>query len=175
LDYFVMLSYFQAIVLGLLQGSAELFAISSLGRTVLVPAILGWRVERSSDEFVAFVVLTHLATALVLLGFFWRDWLRIVSGVLRSLKQREVKPDDAYAKLDWLLVVSTIPAGIRGLLFEERLKQVFVAPTVVAVVLVLNGAVLYAVVLLRTRDAGEARTMTGRLPVCRGRKPLPLA
>jgi undecaprenyl-diphosphatase len=105
-----------------------------------------------------------------LLGFFWRDWLRIVSGVLRSLKQREVKHDDAYTKLGWLFVVSTIPAGILGLLFEERLKQVFAAATVVAV-----GAVLYAVALLRARDAGKARTMTGRLPVCRGRKPLPLA
>src|SRR5262245_16584457 len=150
-----MISYLQAIVLGLLQGFAELFPISSLGHTVLIPALLGWRVERSSDEFVAFLVLTHLATALVLLGFFWRDWLRIVVGVFRSLKLREIQPDDTYAKLGWLLVVSTIPAGLLGLLFEERLKQLFAAATVVAVVLMLNGGVLYAVELLRARGAAE--------------------
>ncbi|MGX5802801.1 undecaprenyl-diphosphate phosphatase [Bradyrhizobium sp. Arg314] len=150
-----MITYFQAIVLGLLQGFAELFPISSLGHTVLIPALLGWPVERSSDAFVAFLVLTHLATALVLLGFFWRDWLGIVGGVLRSLKQREIHADDTYAKLGWLLVVSTIPAGLLGLLFEERLKQLFAAATVVAIVLMLNGVMLYAVEVLRTRGVAE--------------------
>lgn len=150
-----MITYFQAIVLGFLQGFAELFPISSLGHTVLIPALLGWPVDRSTDAFVAFLVLTHLATALVLLGFFWRDWLGIVGGVLRSLKQREIRADDTYAKLGWLLVVSTIPAGFLGLLFEERLKQLFAAATVVAIVLMLNGVMLYAVEVLRTRGAAE--------------------
>jgi undecaprenyl-diphosphatase len=150
-----MISYFQAIVLGLLQGFSELFPISSLGHTVLIPALLGWTVDRSSDEFVAFLVLTHLATALVLLGFFWRDWLGIIGGILRSLKRREIRADDTDAKLGWLLVVSTIPAGLLGLLFEERLKQLFAAAAVVAVVLMLNGAMLYAVELLRVRGAVE--------------------
>ena len=150
-----MISYFQAAVLGLLQGFAELFPISSLGHTVLIPALLGWQVERSSDAFVAFLVLTHLATALVLLGFFWRDWLRIVAGVLRSLGQREIRPDDTHARLGWLLVVGTIPAGLVGLLFEERLKQLFAAATLVAAVLALNGAMLYAVERLRARGTAE--------------------
>jgi undecaprenyl-diphosphatase len=150
-----MISYFQAIVLGLLQGFSELFPISSLGHTVVIPALLGWRIERSSDEFVAFLVLTHLATALVLVGFFWRDWLRIVGGIFRSLKRREIRSDDTYAKLGWLLVVSTIPAGLLGLLFEEQLKQLFAAATVVAIVLMLNGAMLYAVEVLRIRSAPE--------------------
>ena len=150
-----MISYFQAVVLGLLQGFAELFPISSLGHTVLIPALLGWQVERSSDAFVAFLVLTHLATALVLLGFFWHDWLRIVAGVLRSLGEREIRPDDTYARLGWLLVVGTIPAGLVGLLFEEQLKQLFAAATVVAVVLALTGAMLYAVEQLRVGGAVE--------------------
>jgi undecaprenyl-diphosphatase len=160
-----MISYFQAIVLGLLQGFSELFPISSLGHTVVIPALLGWRIERSSDEFVAFLVLTHLATALVLVGFFWRDWLRIIAGIFRSLRQREIRSDDTYAKLGWLLVVSTIPAGLLGLLFEEQLKQLFAAATVVAVVLMLNGAMLYAVELLRVRRApegpGDDRRLSG--------------
>jgi undecaprenyl-diphosphatase len=150
-----MTSFFQAIVLGLLQGFAELFPISSLGHTVLIPALLGWKIDRSSDAFVAFLVLTHLATALVLLGTFWRDWVRIVAGVLRSLVVREIRPDDTYARLGWLIVVSTIPAGILGLLFEERLQQLFAAAPVVAIALVLNGLVLYAVEQLRVRRAPE--------------------
>ena len=73
-----MISYFDAILLGLLQGFAELFPISSLGHTVLIPAVLHWPLDRGSDAFLAFLVLTHLATALVLVGFFWRDWLKII-------------------------------------------------------------------------------------------------
>jgi undecaprenyl-diphosphatase len=150
-----MTSYFQAILLGLLQGFAELFPISSLGHTVLIPALLGWQIDRSSDPFVAFLVLTHLATALVLLGFFWRDWVKIVGGVLRSLAVREIRPDDTYAKLGWMLIVSTIPAGMLGLLFEERLKQLFAAAPLVAIVLILNGFVLYGVEQLRARGVAE--------------------
>jgi undecaprenyl-diphosphatase len=155
LDQGRVLSYFQSIALGLLQGFSELFPISSLGHTVLVPALLGWNIDESSDEFTAFIVLTHLATALALLGFFWRDWLAIVRGILRSLKEREIRADDTPARLGWLLIVSTIPAGLLGLLFEEQLQRLFAASAVVAVVLMLNGVVLYAVELLRARGVRE--------------------
>ena len=152
-----MISYFQAIVLGLLQGFSELFPISSLGHSVLLPALLGWKIERSSDEFTAFLVLTHLATALVLLGFFWRDWLGIIGGIFRSLKRREIRSNDIPSKLGWLLVVSTIPAGLLGLLFEERLQQLFAAALLVAVALMLNGAMLYLVEVLRARVVAEGQ------------------
>ena len=152
-----MISYFQAVVLGLVQGFSELFPISSLGHSVLIPALLGWRIDRSSDEFTAFLVLTHLATAVVLLGFFWRDWLGIVGGVLRSLRQRQIRSDDIHAKLGWLLVVSTIPAGLLGLLFEEQLQQLFAAATLVAVALMLNGVMLYLVEVLRSGGAADGR------------------
>jgi len=148
-----MLSYFQAIVLGLLQGFAELFPISSLGHTVLVPALLGWSVDRSDNQFVAFLVLTHLATSLVLMGFFWRDWLAIIKGVLRSLRQREISPDDPSARIGWLLIVSTIPAGLLGLLFEERLRLLFGSADIVAGALVANGFVLHVVERVRRRRA----------------------
>lgn len=149
------MSYLQMMLLGALQGFAELFPISSLGHTVLIPALLGWKVDRSSDAFVAFLVLTHLATSLVLLAFFWRDWLAIVTGVLRSLVQREIKPNDTPARLGWLLIVSTIPAGVLGLLFEEQLQQLFADARLVAVVLILNGLLLYGVERLRVRQAPE--------------------
>ncbi len=148
-----MISYAQAIILGLLQGFAELFPISSLGHSVLLPAVLGWSIDRSGDHFVAFLVLTHLATALTLLGFFWRDWVLIVGGILHSLRVREIRADDTYGRLGWLLVVSTIPAGILGLLFEKQLQDNFAVASLVAIVLVLNGVVLFAVEVMR--GAGE--------------------
>ncbi len=151
-----MFSYAQAALLGLFQGIAELFPISSLGHTVIIPSVLGWHLNQASPEFVGFVVLTHLATALVLLAFFWRDWMYIVQGIVRSLRQREISNKDTYAKLGWLIVVSTVPVGILGLLFNERLTQLFADPQLVAGILVLNGIVLYAAEQLRAK-APEGR------------------
>ena len=150
-----MISYFEAVLLGLLQGLAELFPISSLGHTVLIPAVLHWPLDRSTDAFLSFLVLTHLATALVLLGFFWRDWVKIVLGVLRSLRDREVRRDDTYAQLGWLIVVSTIPAGFVGLLFQEQLQAIFASATVVSIALVLNGVLLYSVEALKRGKPAE--------------------
>ena len=158
-----MISYFDAILLGLLQGFAELFPISSLGHTVLIPAVLHWPLDRGSDAFLAFLVLTHLATALVLVGFFWRDWLKIIGGVLRSLREREIRAEDTYARLGWLIVVSTIPAGIIGLLLQEKLQALFATASVVAVALILNGAVLYGVEATRRRRAEDGAADDKRL------------
>src|SRR5436190_23937027 len=118
-DHFAALhpiSYGQAIVLGLLQGASELFPVSSLGHSVVLPRLLGWDIHQNDDYFLTFLVATHLATALVLLGFFWRDWVRIVRGLGRSLRDREIGYDDVDARLGWLLVVGTIPAGMLGLI-----------------------------------------------------------
>ena len=145
-----MLSYAQAAVLGLLQGITELFPVSSLGHSVILPALLGWHLDQASTSFVSFVVLTHLATALVLLGFFWQDWVHIVRGIVRSLRQRRVE-GDTYSKLGWLIVVSTIPAGLLGLLFEKKLTTLFAAPRLVAGALVLKGIVLYIAEQLRKK------------------------
>src|SRR3954471_5205093 len=97
------ISYFQAIVLGLLQGVSELFPISSLGHSVVLPRVFGWDIHQNDDYFLTFLVATHLATALVLLAFFRRDWARILRGLGRSLRDREIAPADADAKLAWLL------------------------------------------------------------------------
>lgn len=146
-----MLSYAQAAVLGLLQGVTELFPISSLGHAVLLPALLHWNINQASPQFVSFVVLTHLATALVLLGFFWREWLLVVQGILRSLYLRKISEKDTYAKLGWLIVVGTVPVGILGLLFQDKFTQLFAAPRLVAAVLIFNGAVLFAAERLRVK------------------------
>src|SRR3954470_20783967 len=146
-----LISYPQAIVLGLLQGVTELFPISSLGHSVILPSLFGWDIHQNDPYFITFLVATHLATALVLLGFFWRDWVRIVKGLGRSLRNRESAADDADAKLGWLLVVGTIPAGILGLLLEHKLRSVFASPQSAAIFLTLNGLLLYGAEQLRRR------------------------
>ena len=145
------ISYFQALVLGLLQGASELFPISSLGHSVILPRLLGWDIHQNDDYFLTFLVATHLATALVLLGFFWRDWVRIVRGLGRSLRDREIAQGDADAdaRLGWLLVIATIPAGLLGLTLEHALRSVFASPTSAAVFLFGNGLMLFGAERLR--------------------------
>jgi len=147
----VPISYGQAVVLGLLQGFSELFPISSLGHSVVAPRLLGWHIHQNDSFFITFLVATHLATAIVLLGFFWRDWVRILRGIGRSLRDRGIAEDDADAKLGWLLVVGTIPAGILGLLLEHALRHVFASARSAAFFLILNGLVLYGAERLRRR------------------------
>ena len=146
-----MISYFQAIILGLLQGVTELFPISSLGHSVILPRLLGWNIHQNDKFFLTFLVATHFATALVLLGFFWRDWKRILSGLGRSLREREIGQDDSDAKLGWLLVVGTIPAGILGLALENKLRHIFASPLSASIFLMCNGLLLLGAELLRRR------------------------
>jgi undecaprenyl-diphosphatase len=148
------ISYFQAVVLGLLQGVSELFPISSLGHAVVAPRLFGWNIHQNDKFFIAFLVAVHLATAIVLLGFFWRDWVRIVKGLGRSLRDREIA-DDADARLGWLLVVGTIPAGILGLTLDTALRKVFASATSAAIFLMVNGLLLFGFERLRRRAPGE--------------------
>src|SRR6185437_13629977 len=108
-------------------------------------------IHQNDAYFITFLVATHLATALVLLGFFWRDWVRIVKGLGRSLRERQIAPDNTDAKLGWLLVVATIPAGILGLLFETALRDVFASGRSASFFLILNGIMLYGAERLRRR------------------------
>ncbi len=146
-----MIQYYQAVILGLLQGFSELFPISSLGHSVILPKVLGWNIQQNDKFFLNFLVATHLATALVLLGFFWRDWVRIVKGLFRSLRDRQIAPDDSDARLGWLLVVGTIPAGIIGLVLEHSLRDLFKSAESAAIFLILNGFLLYGAERLRRR------------------------
>ncbi len=145
------ISYFQAIVLGLLQGVSELFPISSLGHSVIFPSLFGWNIHQNDDYFITFLVATHLATAIVLFGFFWRDWMRILRGLGRSLRDRGIDPEDWDAKLGWLLVIGTIPAGILGLLLEHALRGLFASPQSASFFLMLNGLLLFGAEALRRR------------------------
>lgn len=146
-----MLTPFQAVILGLLQGVTELFPISSLGHSVVLPRLLGWNIYQNAPFFLSFLVATHAATAFVLFLYFFKDWKRIFSGLFRSLREREIKESDADAKLGWLIIVATIPAGILGLLFQDALQNLFTNPQLVAGILFLNGLLLYGAEQLRKK------------------------
>jgi undecaprenyl-diphosphatase len=143
------ISYFQAAILGLLQGVSELFPVSSLGHSVILPSLFGWNIHQNAPYFLTFLVALHLATALVLLAFFWEDWVRIIKGLGRSLRDRQIADPDA--KLGWLLILGTIPAGILGLLLQDYLRKLFASPEYASIFLALNGVMLFGAELLRRR------------------------
>jgi len=149
-----LITYFQAVVIGLLQGVTELFPISSLGHAVILPKLLGWHLSQKQPYFLAFLVATHLATAIVLFLFFLPEWLRILRGLGRSLRDRQISAADPDARLAWLLVVGTIPAGLLGLLFEHPLRSLFANPKAAAAFLIVNGLILFASERLRRRAPG---------------------
>jgi undecaprenyl-diphosphatase len=135
------ISYLQAIVLGALQGIAEPFPISSLGHAVIAPSLFGWDIHQNDEFFLSFLVATHCATALVLFLFFLDDWKRILRGLGRSLRGRST-PEDSDARLAWVIVIGTIPAGILGLALEHKLRDLFASPTSAAIFLTINGILL---------------------------------
>lgn len=145
------ISYFQAIILGLTQGIAEPFPISSLGHGVILPRLAGWHIHQNDKFFLTFLIATHLATALVLVGIFIKDWVLIVKGLWRSLQMREIAEGDTYARLGWLLVAATIPVGVIGLLLQEPLRKLFASPQTAAAFLIVNGVALLTFERLRRR------------------------
>jgi undecaprenyl-diphosphatase len=166
----IHLTLFRAIVIGVVQGVTELFPISSLGHSVLLPALFGWNdlvkgQSASESGYLAFLVGLHVATSIALVTFFWRDWVGIVSGGLRSIG-RVLHRDAPYVRssderLCWLLVIVTIPVGIIGLALEHKLRTVFAKPTAAAVFLFINGLVLLGGERLRRRDQARALATAG--------------
>jgi undecaprenyl-diphosphatase len=153
-----VISYFQAIVIGLLQGVTELFPVSSLGHSVLIPGWFGWHdlvAAQSADEsfYLAFLVALHVATAIALLIYFRQDWVRLIRGFFRTLAKRRI--EDRDERMIWLLIVATIPTGIVGLLFEHTLRTVFAKPLAAAIFLTINGVLLGGGEWLRRRVAAR--------------------
>jgi undecaprenyl-diphosphatase len=140
------LSFVEAIVVGAFQGASELFPVSSLGHSVIIPALIGgsWardlNVSAPESPYLAFIVALHVATALALLVFFWRDWLRILGGFGTSLRNRSIRTADE--RLAWLIIVASIPVGITGLLLEHFFRTTLGKPMPAAAFLAVNGVIL---------------------------------
>jgi undecaprenyl-diphosphatase len=148
------LSYFQAIVLGALQGVTELFPISSLGHTVLFPTLFGWNelVDAQSEQesfWLALVVMLHVGSALGLLVYYRREWAQIVGAFFATLGKR--RAETPTERLAWLIIFASIPAGILGLALEHQLRTLTAKPEVAAIFLVVNGGVLFAAEYYRRR------------------------
>jgi undecaprenyl-diphosphatase len=146
------MTFAQALALALLQGVSELFPVSSLGHTILVPALLHWQnVDRASPPFLAFVVVLHLGTALALILFYRAQWYAIVRALVVSVIRGRLS-DDRDERIGWRLVVATIPVGILGVIFEAPVRRLFGSPGPAAFFLLINGLVMFAGEALRRRQ-----------------------
>ena len=154
------ITYLEAAVVGLIQGVSELFPVSSLGHNVLLPALLGgsWasdlNVSKASSPYLAFIVGMHVATALALLIYFWRDWVRIIGGFFSSIRYRQVQTRDQ--KLAWMIILATIPVGLVGVVADKPFREVFGKPIVAGVFLIINGVILYCGEKFRPRASIQA-------------------
>jgi undecaprenyl-diphosphatase len=140
-----------AFAIAILQGVTELFPISSLGHAVIVPSLLRWPIDQHSPEFLPFLVVLHVGTAVALLIYFWREWLAIALGILR----RGPGSADAWRALG-LIVIATLPAVVIGLLFEKLVRGLFASPIVAALFLIANGFLLLLGDWLRVRSEARA-------------------
>ena len=176
------LTYLEAAVVGLVQGVTELFPISSLGHNVLIPALVGgsWAthldVASPESPYLAFIVGLHVATALALLVFFWRDWVRIIGGFFSSIRDRRVETADQ--RLAWMIVLATIPVGLIGLVAEHPFRLIFGKPIAAAVFLAINGLILIAGERYRSKaslaaDKRVAVTWEAELVMAGGRPTVP--
>jgi undecaprenyl-diphosphatase len=179
-------TYLQAIVIALVQGVTELFPVSSLGHSVLIPAWIGgsWQTmvtqssEQSSESsfYLAYIVALHVATALALMWFFRADWVRIIRGFFRSLprsvrlsmqdRRLRLAVADKDERLAWMIILATIPVGLTGVLLEHTFRVLFAKPTAAAILLFINGMILLGAEVLRRsairRKPAVAQAAAGR-------------
>ena len=161
------LTFAEAGVVGLLQGITELFPVSSLGHAVLIPAIIGgqWAqdldVSKAESPYLAYIVGLHVATALAMIVFFWRDWIRIIGAFFGSLWHviapepgtMRFAPQGTDQMLAWMIILATIPVGLAGVALEHTVRTVFARPVLTASFLFVNGLILLAGEQARKRSA----------------------
>jgi undecaprenyl-diphosphatase len=152
------LTFAQALFMGLLQGATELFPVSSLGHSVIIPSLLHWTFKQSDPSFVPFLVLLHLGTAGALLFLYRSQWIGIIRGFFTAAFRGSIKTPTE--RLAMLLMTGTIPAAILGVFFESRIKALFASPYVAAAFLIVNGVLLFVFEWLRRRAERRAALHT---------------
>ena len=173
------MSYLQAFIIAVIQGMTELFPISSLGHSVLIPAWIGggWQTmvtqsSQASSEtsfYLAYIVALHCATALALLWFFRADWARIIRGLLasllRSARGRQLSIEGPDERLAWMIVLATIPVGLTGIALEHTFRTIFAKPAAAAVFLFINGLILLGGERFRRSHPQPQPQVQARVPV----------
>ncbi len=149
-----LITPFQAIVLGALQGITELFPVSSLGHTVLWPSLFGWSnivawQSQPESPWLAFVVLLHVGSAVAIVIYFWRIWVDLIKAFFRTLAKRKI--ETANERMAWLIVIASVPVGIIGIVFEHKLRVATATPEIAAIFLTINGVILIGAERLRRR------------------------
>jgi undecaprenyl-diphosphatase len=158
-----LITTFQAIVLGVLQGATELFPVSSLGHTVLFPTLFRWHnivawQSQPESPWLAFVVMLHVGSAVGLLIYFWREWIAVIRAFFNTLIKRKI--ETPTERLAWLIVTATIPVGILGLVLEHPVRVALAKPLAAAIFLMVNGCILLGAERYRRR--AEVRELARR-------------
>jgi len=164
-----VLPWYQALLMGLLQGVTELFPVSSLGHAVLFPKIFGWTEMAQAQSqpesyFLALLVALHVGTAIGLIAYYRKTWIDLMRGLWLQLGRARTegpstlwavnRPNtDARYRLLFLLVLGTIPVGLIGLVFEHKLRTIFSKPHYAAIFLTVNGVIMLVGELIRRRVA----------------------
>ena len=160
------INIWQTLFLALLQGVTELFPISSLGHTVILPALFGWGDLVRDKHFLPLIVALHLGTSIALVIYFWRDWLNVIQTLVTSIQKGEVQKG-TESWVSWLILIGCIPAGILGVFLETPLKQLFASPIIAASFLIVNGIILFLGEVLRRREASKSAFELQKLGVYR--------
>lgn len=138
----IQLSILQVIFLALIQGSTELFPVSSLGHTVVFPALIGWGDLVRNENFLPLIVALHLGTSIALVIYFWKDWMELIKTIFLSVQKGEIQ-SNSNEWIGWLIIIGCIPAGLLGIFLESPLKQLFATPPIAAGFLIINGCILF--------------------------------
>ena len=153
-------TYFQAIIVGFIQGITELFPISSLGHAILIPAWIGGSFrEFISEENNAYLLITiamHLASSIALFLVFRRRWFNLIGGTFIAIKSRGFQSTQ-FRVLSYILI-ATIPVGALGLIFGDYFQSIFGKPAFSAAFLTINGLLLIAA---ERMSKGSAVAQTG--------------
>lgn len=151
------MSWFESLILGLVQGLTEFLPISSSAHLRLTAAFAGWH-----DPGAAFTAITQIGTEAAVLIYFRKDIARIVSAWFRSLTNKAMRSDHD-AKMGWLVIVGSIPIGVLGLAFKDHIEGPFRDLRLIATTLIVMGIVLGIADRLAARDeAAWASTAPSR-------------
>jgi len=157
------MNFVQAMLLAVLQGASELFPVSSLGHTVIIPALLHWNIDRRDPTFLAFIVVLHLGTAAALAVYYRSDWIAIVRAFAASIARGNVS-DDPAEKTAWLLLAGTIPVGLLGVFLQGPVRALFGSTAIVAIFLMLNGLLMFLGEHLKRIERPEGSVPPRSLP-----------